>query len=283
MNRNPADRHDHETLSALFDDALEADAARFAVRRLAHDRDWQARVSRWQMTGDVLRGQCPLPLPAEFAARVAAALQADARAKVAPVPRVPLRRWPWLGGAALAASVAVVALLAWPDAPAPPPVAPVAGAGPATPVGQTLPSAAAAAAPATTAVAGTTVAARMPVPRARSRAMRDELLASRHAVASASSAIASTVPAMATGDAADPFGVQGHVIPNRPWPRDRFGLDAGDRLTAAYQFSEAAAPARDDPFRAAGHNPQPASAHREHPARADAPPQPPPPSHDAPP
>ena len=49
--------HDRETLSALFDGELRGDAARFALKRLGHDAQWRQACGRWQLYGDVLRGQ----------------------------------------------------------------------------------------------------------------------------------------------------------------------------------------------------------------------------------
>lgn len=282
-----ADRtHDHETLSALFDDALDADAARFALRRLGHDRDWQARLSRWQIAGDVLRGERVLPLSDGFTARVSAAVQAETCSHAAVAARAPMRRWPWLGGAALAASVAVVALLAWPDAPAPLPSTPAAGVAasanptPAAVIGSRHAEPVSITAP--TAVTAT-VASAAPLARGRVRTVPARDTAPAVAATNAPSAVASVTPAVLGGDAADPFGLQGRAIPTRPWPRDRFGLDShGNGLTAAYEFSEAA-PARDDPFRTAGKRADSALGHGAHPQHTDAPPQPLPVTHDAPP
>jgi len=107
---------DCETLSALLDGELTGEARRFALRRLAHDREWQRAASRWQLAGDVLRGQAVEPAPAGFADRVAAAVAAEMAGAQAPALRRPAavvrpgRRTRWIGGAALAASVAVAAL-----------------------------------------------------------------------------------------------------------------------------------------------------------------------------
>src|SRR5690606_10152354 len=97
----------------LMDGDLAADEARFLLRRLQHDQDLAGCWERWQLCGDVLRGQGRAPAPAGFAARVAQAIAADAATKDAaplaqpPRPRHLLARW---GGGALAASVALVAL-----------------------------------------------------------------------------------------------------------------------------------------------------------------------------
>lgn len=98
---------DRETLSALFDGELRGDSARFALKRLDHDADWREACGRWQLAGDVLRGQAMAPAPTEFAGRVAAALRSEPAAGVAHARPM---RGRWIGGAALAASVAVAAL-----------------------------------------------------------------------------------------------------------------------------------------------------------------------------
>ena len=106
--------HHRLQLSALLDGELAPDQARFLLRRLQHDEELAGCWSRWQLAGDVLRGQAGAVLPAEFAPRVAAAIAADAATAVP--ARAP--RWTrWGSGAALAASVAVVALFVARQAP----------------------------------------------------------------------------------------------------------------------------------------------------------------------
>ncbi|WP_147674827.1 sigma-E factor negative regulatory protein, partial [Vulcaniibacterium tengchongense] len=100
---------DRETLSALFDGELQGDAARFALRRLGHDEQWRRACGRWQLYGDVLRGQAAALAPGGFAERVAAAIAEDGRseqARAATGTGGALGRRAWIGGA-LAASVAV--------------------------------------------------------------------------------------------------------------------------------------------------------------------------------
>jgi hypothetical protein len=104
---NQQAQSDRETLSALFDGELRGDSARFALKRLHHDAGWREACGRWQLAGDVLRGQAVAPAPAEFAGRVAAALHAEPAAAAGAVRSM---RGRWIGGAALAASVAVAAL-----------------------------------------------------------------------------------------------------------------------------------------------------------------------------
>ena len=111
---------DRGTLGALLDGELSGDARRFALRRLSHDTAWQQAAARWQLAGDVLRGEPVLPAPAGFASRVAAAVAAEQVATATTPPRIPSMPAPasgrrharWIGGAALAASVAMIALFA---------------------------------------------------------------------------------------------------------------------------------------------------------------------------
>lgn len=104
--------HHRQQLSALMDGDLLADEARFLLRRLRHDRELAGCWERWQLCGDVLRGQAQAPAPAGFAERVALAVAAEAPLAgaaddAARRPRNAVVRW---GGGALAASVALVAL-----------------------------------------------------------------------------------------------------------------------------------------------------------------------------
>jgi Meckel syndrome type 1 protein len=113
-------RDDRETLSALFDGELPGDAARFALKRLDHDAGWRDTCGRWQLIGDALRGEATSAAPADFAAGVMRKLAAEGQAAVVAMPSGPgasaaptavATRRRWLGGAALAASVAMVAVL----------------------------------------------------------------------------------------------------------------------------------------------------------------------------
>ena len=115
-------RDDRETLSALFDGELTADAMRFALKRLDHDAGWRNTCGRWQLVGDVLRGEAAVVAPSDFASGVMRKLAAEAQTTLAAAPaltqatqaassaqRSSRRRW--IGGAALAASVAMAAVL----------------------------------------------------------------------------------------------------------------------------------------------------------------------------
>lgn len=102
-----------QQLSAMLDGELSPDQAKFMLRRLQHDAELAACWDRWQVCGDMLRGQHHALLPSGFAARVAAGIAGDGHAQqeTAAAAR-PMRRLRWGGGAALAASVALVAVFA---------------------------------------------------------------------------------------------------------------------------------------------------------------------------
>lgn len=129
MNANSSSNHhplhprdDRETLSALFDGELPGDAMRFALKRLDHDAGWRETCGRWQLIGDALRGEATSVAPAGFAIGVMQMLAAETQAGVAIFPTSPHAmdavspvaagaRRRWMGGAALAASVAIAAVL----------------------------------------------------------------------------------------------------------------------------------------------------------------------------
>lgn len=98
-----------EDLSALMDGELAAEPTRFLLRRLDHDPELSATWSRWHLiraclSEDATRMSAP-KADSDFAARVAAAIHADQT----PQPR---RHWArYVGGGAIAASVAVAALM----------------------------------------------------------------------------------------------------------------------------------------------------------------------------
>src|SRR6478672_4515329 len=99
-----------EQLSALMDGALPADETRFLLRRLQHDASLAECWERWRLGGEVMRGLAPAQrLPADFATRVAMALQQDGQQPIAAVPPAHKPAWlRWGGGVAMAASLAVV-------------------------------------------------------------------------------------------------------------------------------------------------------------------------------
>lgn len=103
-----------QQLSAMLDGELSPDEARFMLRRLQHDSVLASCWERWQVCGDVLRGQRNELLPSDFARRVALAVAGDA-AEVhhhGPGRSASPRLARWGGGAAIAASVALLAVFA---------------------------------------------------------------------------------------------------------------------------------------------------------------------------
>jgi len=98
-----------EDLSALMDGELAAEPTRFLLRRLDHDPELSATWSRWHLiraclSADSARMAAPRT-DNDFAARIAAAIHAE------PVPQA-RRHWArYVGGGAIAASVAVAALM----------------------------------------------------------------------------------------------------------------------------------------------------------------------------
>jgi negative regulator of sigma E activity len=238
--------HNRLQLSALIDGELPPDEARFLLRRLQHDGELGDCWERWQLCGDVLRGQIAgTLLPPGFAARVATAiaLEPGATRVGASSPRW-LR---WGGGAAFAASVAVIALLLVRQSPQVAPLASQASsqvaaampAAPTTPVPvpaetNPAPDIATQAAQLATAVVVTEVPRRIGVRRSRGQSQRAAIRAPTRAVAEAPLAIAvSNVTNAATP--ADPFSARRVSLPNRPWPRALLpGSSANGAFTVDY-------------------------------------------------
>ena len=224
---------DRETLSALFDGALDGDARRFASRRLAHDTAWQEDCGRWQLIGDAMRRQAPIAAPADFAERVRATIAERsppaATTTATPTSRRPVRLW---AGGALAASLALLAVFATRSpAPAPqarPAIASVPVASPQAP-GAAANSAAPAVAPAAPVER---VAAIEPGPaRPQVRAPRRAAGLVRTATREPSSALAAST--FTPPDATNPFHVPAaDPLATRPWPRA--ALQADSALTASY-------------------------------------------------
>lgn len=251
MNSNQAPQDDRETLCALFDGELQGDEARFALKRLGHDAQWREACGRWQLVGDVLRGQSLAVAPAGFAERVALSIaQEDIhRTTAAPGAKRPttLHRG-WMGGA-LAASVAVAALFvvrpfADPDtsttrsAPARVAAAPSAAA-PSLPrpaVPQRIPSPQAPVQTADLAAAAVAVAevprraverraSRGQNQRAAVRASRQDALPAVATASVAASAVAGVdairagVMSASSPAATNPFHPAHAEVASRPWPR----------------------------------------------------------------
>lgn len=241
---------DREALSALFDGELDDEARRFAARRLAHDAAWQSACGRWQAIGDAMRRQAPIAAPAGFADAVSAAVAMErpaARpAAAAPVPApARARRMRWIGGGALAASLALAAVMSLRTTDTATQGAPPVLADAATPAPpQSPPALAQTAAPTAAAIASveapggiasTAVAAR-PVQSSPSPAVVARR--ARPAAGAAASRI-DVAPAVAeaalqAGRSGNPFNLTGdEPLTARPWPRAALGTGATS-FTARY-------------------------------------------------
>ncbi|WP_440222762.1 sigma-E factor negative regulatory protein [Dokdonella sp. MW10] len=99
-----------EQLSALMDGELQRDETMFLLRRVEGDRDLLARWSGYHVARQALRRQEILPLRADFAASIMAAIEAEAVPVAGRSRTATLLRWG--SGGAIAASVAVAALIA---------------------------------------------------------------------------------------------------------------------------------------------------------------------------
>ncbi|MDQ3287737.1 MAG: sigma-E factor negative regulatory protein [Pseudomonadota bacterium] len=243
---SPKDHQDRESLSALFDGELQGDAARFAHKRLAQDLRWRESCGHWQLAGDVLRGRATAPAPNDFPERVQREFAREVR-EVANVAASPAPRRGWMGGAALAASVAVAAWFvgnpfedaaptAAPQTPAvaaaAPPAAPPAVFAPAEP--PFAPAAVASAEnPADPTPSEGDRRVRQTDSAARARVALDPRATEETAaLAGASADRTEVIDATAL---ADPFRLPpaGASTP-RPWPRAVLPASAGRALTAGY-------------------------------------------------
>jgi negative regulator of sigma E activity len=240
-------RDGRETLSALLDGELPGEAARFAIKRLSHDVQWRDTCGRWQLIGDALRGQATAVAPPDFATAVARALGAvpgadnEIAATIAPSAAMARPRGRWLGGVALAASLAVAAVLVVkPFSPAPSgqSVPVVAGIAPAPAVTPPV----VAEAPASTG-GGSDATSPVAAPPAAPRALRTARVAPR-AAATGQPAPQVHPPvqvaevAAATEGAPGPFQPPAHDIATRPWPRAVLpGATAAGALTVGLEGS----------------------------------------------
>jgi negative regulator of sigma E activity len=254
-NANPAgpapdkfDAHHRQQLSALIDGELSPDEARFMLRRLEHDDALAGCHERWQLLGDVLRGQACAPAPVDFASRVQEAVAAEpAPQKTEAAGNRERRGWRrWGGSAALAASVAAVALFMTreqlPEQAAPEPALPVFASqaelppAPVAPATGTAPSspAVADAALAVAAVPAAATAARRASATRTQQAARSVAARSaepQRAVAS-QAPLAPSVPGSTAREL--PFGnVSG--LQARPWPRSSLGGEGA--LNASFSTS----------------------------------------------
>lgn len=255
---------DMETLSALFDGELQGDAARFAMKRLDHDVRWQQAFGNWQLLGDALRGHASIAAPSGFAARVAGAIAAEpalVAPSVAPATAAPARRR-WMGGAALAASVAMVAMfVARPfsqdsstspgsASPAPTELAATPASSLTVPAPKTPSAPDAAYEVAAAALAVAEVPRRFSERRSRGQSQRAALRAPKRQSATPAIARTGTSVAVAVVDlqprpapAANPFQPSHSEAVSRPWPRAVLPAASGTgSLTASYGSSSPGSP-----------------------------------------
>ena len=221
-----------EQLSALMDGALPADETRFLLRRLQHDASLAECWERWRLGGEVMRGLAPAQrLPADFASRVALALQQDGQS--APVVESSVRKPAWLrwgGGAAMAASLAVVVGFV-----ARQPVAETSGIAPQSQVAAAstvvdpapVPSLPEPAAPRLPAASDVLVAATATAVAAASRPQRSRDNARRARVSPAPVRQIDAVASL-------PINVPQPDIVTRPWPRSVLPQYAGNPLAAGF-------------------------------------------------
>lgn len=243
------DAHHRQQLSALIDGELTADEARFMLRRLEHDDALAGCHERWQLLGDVLRGQACAPAPVDFAARVQAAVAAEPAPQVVPAQAPRQRRGllRWGGSAALAASVAAVALFMTreqlpdqaTDAPATPVFASQAELPPPAVPTPVAPSQAAAVADAALAVAA--------VPAAATAARRSSATRNQQAARSVAARTAEPTRAVASQEAAplvlattryatEPNPLKVPKLEAKPWPRSALGGESA--LNASFSTQQ---------------------------------------------
>lgn len=224
-------RDDREALSALFDGQLPADAARFALKRLDHDASWRDTCGRWQLIGDALRGEATSAAPAHFAAGVMRKLAAEGAMTATTTPPAPVMdatpakaasRRRWMGGAALAASVAMVAVLVARPFSQPETTTPQTqvASSVVTPASERASRGAEAivpaVTPATSSSPATTLAAADASPAAQRRITRRAVL---RPVQSPVADVATAVAAAESATTQKPFHPPTDEIATRPWPR----------------------------------------------------------------
>jgi negative regulator of sigma E activity len=258
-------RDERETLSALFDGELPGEAARFALKRLDHDAEWRETCGRWQMIGDALRGEATSAAPTGFASGVMRMLDVEAQAAVASADAermvasstVASSRRRWIGGVALAASVAMAAVLVVrPFSDTSAPDRQVASAPTATQV--PAPSAASAPPPASAnnpsltsiaaadAPAATANHRAVRSPRTATRVVRRQATPVRNEAIEAATAVASATPTSVT--TGRPFHPPVDDIVTRPWPRSVLSGDSGGALTVGFGSTSSTSPSSLYPF-----------------------------------
>lgn len=249
------DQRHREQLSALVDGELGADEARFLLRRMEHDPELSGSQERWQLLGDVMRGQASLLAPPGFSAAVASAIAAEPATRAEPRRLVRRTGWrAWGGGAALAASVAAVALFmggekledAGPGEALPQVVASQAELAPAPDQAAVTEASADSAAMAVVAAPAVAMATSRRQDARRASATRSQQAARvaqrddapQRAVAAAQPALSPSVPASSTRHL--PFGDVGS-LQARPWPKSSLAPAGGGALNASFPTSSGGA------------------------------------------
>ncbi|MFL9584649.1 sigma-E factor negative regulatory protein [Stenotrophomonas sp. AB1(2024)] len=241
------DAHHRQQLSALVDGELPLEEARFLLRRLEHDEALSGCHERWQLLGDVLRGQACAPAPLGFAERIQLVVAAEPAPVLLAATSVPRERrgslLRWGGGAALAASVAAIALFMSreqlpgqlpPDAPITI-IASQAQLPPAPPRAPLNPTVVADAALAVAAVPAAAVNARRTSATRTQQAARSVASRSAEPVRAVASAPAPTPVVPAIGARSLPF-VDAANLQARPWPRSTLGSNGA--LNASFSTQE---------------------------------------------
>ncbi|MEF9976922.1 MAG: sigma-E factor negative regulatory protein [Thermomonas sp.] len=241
-----------EQLSALMDGALPADETRFLLRRLQHDASLAECWERWRLGGEVMRGLAPTQrLPADFATRVAMALQQDGQSPVAASPRERKPAWlRWGGGAAMAASLAVVVgFVARQPAIDPAGSAPLPQVAAASTVADppSSPSVPAPSAPPPMPAASDALVAATAI-AAAARPMRSRDVVRTQQTARTSSAAIRERESQAIATANLPIDAPQPDIVTRPWPRSVLPQYAGNNALAVGFGDHARAAAPYNPF-----------------------------------
>jgi Meckel syndrome type 1 protein len=248
----------------LFDGELPGDAARFALKRLDHDANWRDTCGRWQMIGDALRGEATSAAPAGFANGVMRMLDAEAQAAVASAASERVMastamnsRRRWIGGAALAASVAMAAVLVVrPISESSSPDRQVVSA----PAANQVPAATRVSAPAPVPASASNLsvpsiaAADVPASTANHRVARPSRAARatrraapvRNEATETTTAVASIAPAPVT--TGRPFHPPVDDIVTRPWPRSVLSGDNAGALTVGFGSTSSTSPSSLYPF-----------------------------------
>jgi sigma-E factor negative regulatory protein RseA len=101
-----------EQVSAFLDGELPSSETELLLKRLTRDAELRESFGRYTLIGECMRDSGQVRLSRGFAARVNRAIDGEPAVAVSEPQRATSRWWRPLGGAAVAASVAVVAVIA---------------------------------------------------------------------------------------------------------------------------------------------------------------------------